>query len=63
MKRTISIELWEDGNRTFLGEVPITKAFSDSLHLLECDKPNRLRESLKKAVSYLWNLAPKVKGE
>jgi hypothetical protein len=53
MKRTISIELIENGSSTLLGNIAINKTIADQLQRLNCNKPKSLREILKFAV---WSI-------
>ena len=57
--RTISIELYEDGSRTYLGDITIPKEFMDELRRLECDNPRLLKAMLKETVSKLSSLVIK----
>ena len=58
-KRTLSIEMWENGSRTYLGEITIDKVFAEKLLTLDCDKPRRLKQALQFAVYNLWSFLTK----
>lgn len=55
-KRTICIELIEDGSRTILGETRISKETFDRLQKLDSQNPKRLRELLKMLADMLQGI-------